>query len=66
MKKLTDYPRIHKIQAKASDAEFEAWKSIARHERRKPAEVLRALVRQRAMELGLWPGSRSRSGGVLE
>jgi len=64
----TEYPRVHKIQAHASEDEFRAWKAIARHDRRKPAEVLRALVRQRALELGLWPSrsgkeaSRSRTG----
>ena len=53
----TDYPRIYKIQAHASEHEFRAWKTIALLERRKPAEALRALVRRRARELGIWPSA---------
>ena len=46
--------RTRTIQARASEDEYQALLAIARHQRRKPTEALRELVREKAKELGLW------------
>ena len=47
--------RTRTIQARASEDEYQALLAIARHQRRKPTEALRELVREKARELDLWP-----------
>ena len=47
--------RTRKIVARASDAEYLALHAIARRQGRKVSEALRELIRDRAMQLGVWP-----------
>ena len=47
--------RNYTIKAMASCEEYQAWLAIAQHQKRKPTETLREMVREQAKALGLWP-----------
>jgi hypothetical protein len=47
--------KIDWLKARATPAERRALEAVARQEGRKPAEMLRELVREAALARGVWP-----------
>ena len=54
--------RIKVVQTRLSPDEKKALLAVSRHVRRKPSELVRELIRQEAVRLGLWPPQTSRAG----
>ena len=48
-------PRLRELRARCSESEETALELIAKKEGRKPTDVLRSLVIEKAKEYGLWP-----------